>query len=105
MVANTLSRCDRIPGTSMKLDIDAANRGCTVSTADHRTARIITFNPDGGADAQTANGQVERAAVLSTKCSQLSVQISYNTRKTDNHVTFAYMIFRYLTLQLPCRLM
>lgn len=40
----------------MKLDFDAADRGCTVSAADHRTARVVTFNPDGGADAQSADG-------------------------------------------------
>lgn len=89
----------------MKLDIDAANRGLTVSTADHRTARVITFNTNGGADGESANRQVERSAVLSTERTPCSGQISYNTQKIDARVTFAYMILRYLTLQLPCKLM
>lgn len=89
----------------MKLDIDVANRGCTVGAADRRTARVVAFHTDGDADAEPANGQVERATVLSTQRAPCSVQISYNTQKIDNRVTFAYMILRYLTLQLPCRLM
>lgn len=64
----------------MKLDLDTANRGCTVSTADHRTACIIPFNPDGGADAESTNRQVERAAVLSAKHSQHSAQTSYHSQ-------------------------
>lgn len=100
-----VAKCDRLPGAAMKLNIDAANRGCTVSAADDRTPRVIAFNPDGGADAESTNRQVERAAVLSTQCTPWSVEISYNTQETDDRVTFAYMILRYLTLQLPCRLM
>lgn len=67
----------------MKLDTGAANRGRTVNTADHRTSRVVVFNADGGADAESANGQVERAAVLSTQRAPCSVRISHNTEKMD----------------------